>query len=370
LTAPTDYVLAQDRASASQPRAALLQALSRVVRNVAVQDLIILCYHSYMLARVWLAPASEDAHTGRWMTSGLLVITLVILLLTRGELLLPGFGRSCAYRLGMFVPVVLSYLTLRTCLPALQPRLLDAQLLQIDRVLFGETPAILLDRFVTPATVEWFAFFYYAYFALIGSHLVCTLIFDHGRRQYELLLGAAIVVAVGHASYTLVPGAGPHDHCAGVFRHVLVGGAWWRRVEDAVRANGAMLDIFPSLHTALPTLMVLHGFRNRRSAPFKQIWPVVAFAVVNIVIATVFLRWHYGVDLVAGATLAFCAHRIAIWAWRHERQRSAPASTKQAVWERLAPAHMDTRDFNFVATIFVIHVGVIVLAWANAPGLG
>jgi hypothetical protein len=267
----------------------------------------------------------------------------------------------------MFMPMVLSYLTLRACLPALQPRLLDAQLLQLDRALFGETPAIALDRFVTPASVEWFAFFYYAYFALIGSHLIGTLIFDRGRRQYELLLGAAVVVAVGHTLYTVVPGAGPHAYCAGMFHHALIGGAWWGRVEEAVSANGAMLDIFPSLHTAVPTLIALHGFRHRQRAPFRQTWRPIAFAVVNIVIATVFLRWHYAADLLAGGTLAFCAQRVAILGWRYERRRSLPESRKQAVWERLAPAHMDIRDFNFIAALFVLLVGVILLTWVNAP---
>ena len=41
--------------------------------------------------------------------------------------------------------------------------------------------------------------------------------------------------------------------------------------------------------------------------PFRYTWPLVAFFTINIIIATMFLRWHYVIDVVAGLGLACAA---------------------------------------------------------------
>jgi hypothetical protein len=341
-----------------------LHATSRfgqLLRNLALQDFIILCFQTYMCVRAYAAPDSPDAHAARIATSILLTLTVSTLLLTRGGLLQAGFSRSLTYCVGLLVPMLCSYFALKWCLFALQTKHLDPELYQVDRLLFGETPAVILDRFVTPSSVEWFAFFYYGYFFLVASMLLGTLIFDAGRRRYELLLGSVIVVSLGHSLYTIVPGLGPHDYCAAMFKHPLIGGLWWGRVERAVQSGGALLDIFPSLHTALPLFFVLHSFRHRHEAPFKQVLLPVSVAVFNMIGATVFLRWHYGIDLIAGVMLAFAAQGVAIFAWRFEGKR-ADAGLRQEVWERLAPGHMELRDFNYIAGLFLIHVIALIVA--------
>jgi membrane-associated phospholipid phosphatase len=78
-------------------------------------------------------------------------------------------------------------------------------------------------------------------------------------------------------------------------------------VRETVEAGGAQKDIFPSLHTAAPTFFAIFSFRHRKLVPFKYSWPVVAFLATQIIIATMFLRWHYLVDIVAGLALATTA---------------------------------------------------------------
>ena len=74
-----------------------------------------------------------------------------------------------------------------------------------------------------------------------------------------------------------------------------------------MHAGGAQKDIFPSLHTAAPTYFALYSFRHRAAAPFKYTWLFVAFCASQIILATMFLRWHYLVDIFAGITLACIA---------------------------------------------------------------
>lgn len=360
----TDQTLDTPRRYARWDWAWLRDVLEASWRNLAFQDVLILSFQTYMLARAWDAPKDPNTWPARFATSALFTLTVATLCLTRGEWLSPGFRRSAAYRIGLFAPMVSSYFALRYCLAALQLHLVDGRLYRIDAALFGDTPAVLLDPFVKPASVEWFAFFYYGYFFVVGLYLLGTLIFDSGRRQYELLLSSAIVVALGHALYTIVPGIGPHEYCAAMFHHALRGGVWWARVEQAVHSNGAMLDIFPSLHTALPLLFVLHSFRHRRSAPFRQTWLAMGLVAANIIGATLFLRWHYGIDVLAGILLAVFAHQFAVGSWRYENARG----DRQAVWEPLAPADMDAHDFRCIAALFLIHLGVIALAATASTG--
>jgi membrane-associated phospholipid phosphatase len=169
---------------------------------------------------------------------------------------------------------------------------------------------------------------------MLALILCGSLLVDSGQRRYEIMLASVIVISVGHIGYTWVPGLGPHAWPALTFKHALAGGVWWGRVRDAVSAAGAQLDIFPSLHTGLSMTVGLHVLRYRRQQPFTLVWPITTFFVANIIVATVFLRWHYGVDLIAGALLAICAQRIAIVAYRHEGHRELDHA-RQSLWERL-----------------------------------
>lgn len=237
------------------------------------------------------------------------LFVMLTLVFGRTQALQNAWWRALCYRLGHLCGVQLSYFALAEYLPAVNPRALDEQLYELDLWLFGAEPAMLLDRFVTPATTEWFAFFYYSYFFLLVSHVVPIVFFGRNARLLgEFAFGMVFVTAVGHLMYTLVPGFGPHRAFADAFSQPLPDGLWWGLVLDLVNQGGAQKDIFPSLHTAIPTFLLLYSFHNRHAAPFRWTWPVVGFATVNIIIATMFLRWHYFIDVLAGLALAAAAH--------------------------------------------------------------
>lgn len=305
--------------------------LQRLLRNLAFQDLACLAFHSYLTLRIFCAPDSADAQAARPFALGLLLATTLVVALVRLELMPQGLVRGIGYRLLMIALVVLSYFELRHLLPGLQRPLLDAQMLRLDQRLFGVTPALWLDQFVRPATVEWFSFFYYSYFTLVGLHVIGSSLLDRGRRQQEILLGTMLITIIGHVLYTVFPGVGPVATMR--FPHELQGGLFFGLVLKAVASAGAMMDIFPSLHTAHPTFLTLHSLRHRAEAPYRYTWPITAFFNANILVATVLLRWHYGIDLLAGLLLALLAQRLAIVISRRESTR--PQRGLQPVWEPL-----------------------------------
>ena len=242
-----------------------------------------------------------------------------------------GVAAAVIYRLAVLSGVLGSYLQLREILPAVSSRAYDAQIYAFDLRVFGVEPALWFDQFVSPSTTEWFAFFYFLYFLILSVHVLPLLVMGRDPRLLaRFTIGILLVFLSAHLLYMAVPGWGPYWFLKGSFRHELHGGLFWRWVREAVDAGGAQKDIFPSLHTAGPTFVAIFSFRHRDRSPFKYTWPLVAFFATQIMIATLFLRWHYVVDVIAGLVLAALAaevgQRLADWEHaRRERLRLGPA---------------------------------------------
>jgi hypothetical protein len=235
----------------------------------------------------------------------MLAFCVAVLVLVRGGLLKGTFVAPFAYRLAVYGTVQISYFELRELLPVVNSSSLDAQLSFVDERVLHFEPSVFMDRFVSPATTEWFAFFYFGYFALLATHVLPMLFFSRRTTLVaEFALGLILVYATAHTLYMVVPGYGPVRHLAERYQHELPRGMWLNAVLNAVESGGAQKDIFPSLHTAGPVYLSLFSFRHRDKLPFKYTWPFVSFFSANIVIATMFLRWHYLIDVIAGLALS------------------------------------------------------------------
>ena len=343
-TARTSDPLVADPPAPPAPPASTARTggfVRRLANNLAAQDLLISGYFALMMVAVLRAKGpgrDESIHT--------VLIDIGCfaggLLLTRGGILRHGsFANGLVYRLTLFLAVFLSYFQLRWILPAVSPQSVDADLLALDLCVFGFEPSIAWDRYVTPHTTEWFAFFYFGYFFLVAAHVLPIMLVGKNKlRTAHFALGIFMVFCTGHLLYMLVPGWGPYRHLAGQFEHPLEGGLFWRLVRATVDAGGAQKDIFPSLHTATPTYFAIYSYIHRRVLPFRFTWPLMAFAATQIIIATMFLRWHYLIDILAGLTVATTAglvsHRIVIWESARRERRGVPDIFTSLDWHGIS----------------------------------
>lgn len=288
------------------------------------QDWLVIGYLAYATLGVLLAEPSPARSAALLKMGALFAWSALGVALVRASWVPEGWLRAIVYRVSIYGPVQLSYFFFRDVLPVVNPGSLDRELQALDVALFGVEPALALDRFVTTATTEWFSYFYFGYFFVLALHVIPILFFSRSQRILgEFALGALIVACVGQSVYMLVPGFGPYKAMESEFQNAFPGGLWYGMVMRTVESAGALKDIFPSLHTAFPVFISLFSFHNRHRFPYKYSWPFVFVYSVNIVGATLFLRWHYLVDVVAGLTLAFAAATLGPVLVERDRARRA-----------------------------------------------
>jgi hypothetical protein len=306
------------------------------VRNWASQDWLTVAYLVAILAALCLGNGPNRAACIVRVTADLGVLLFVLMLVRGSVLRLSSPLTSLLYRTAIIGAILSSFFQLREILPAVAPWSVDARIYALDMRVFGVEPSVYLDRYITPATTEWFAFFYFLYFLILSVHILPMVYWNRSTRLLgRFATGTVLMFTSAHLLYMLVPGYGPYWYLRDSFQHQLAGGPFWRLVRETVDAGGAQKDIFPSLHTAGPTFLAIFSYRHRRLFPFKYTWPVVTFLATQIIIATMFLRWHYLIDIVAGLTLATIAsllgQRIADWE-RAKRERLG----LQPVWSPIA----------------------------------
>lgn len=310
--------------------------LARAASELSLQDRLLLLYFTGM----WIA-ALQGSGPHRALSIQVTSILFAVLLLVLGAVRAGPGARGVVgpmtYRLVSMLIVPGMYLSFRFLLPTANPASLDPQLHRIDVLLFGVEPTLWIDRFITPARTEWFSFFYYSYFFFLAAHAV-PLLFARLSRQMVFGLGILGVTCIGHLLYLAVPGYGPWRHLQGGFPHELPHGFWFDLVLKVVVESGGDKDIFPSLHTAQPMVIALLCFRHRREFPFRFTWPISAFFAINMMIATIYLRWHWMIDVVAGLTLALTgalvAPRLGRWELAERSRRGLGPAWPRLPWDR------------------------------------
>jgi PAP2 superfamily protein len=327
LLRPVQGALGSDDVSAAPT------SIGQWLQGVSLNDWMVLAYLGGLDAAIILSDHAGPAKDAAVLQmSGLLLGFFgVVFILIRGGILTHPWLTPLAFRLSHYGGIQLTYFFMRGFLPIVNPGSLDLELHQLGVKLFGLEPALAMEPWVSSATTEWFAFFYYGYFFVLGLHVVPILFATRNTRLLsEFALGLLLVLTVGQSLYVLVPGYGPANGLPSLFAHELPAGVWWNLVRQIVESAGAQKDIFPSIHTAAPTFILLFSFHNRSYLPYRFTWPLVAFFAFNIIVATMFLRWHWLVDIVAGLVLALVGYLGGVYGARWELQRRAQSGLPPA----------------------------------------
>jgi len=174
----------------------------------------------------------------------------------------------------------------------------DHWLIASDRWLFGTDPTVWLQRVTFPWLTELMQIFYATNYFL-PLVLVLSLYLKRERLPFQKTVFAITLgYILSYLGYFVIPAIGPRF----TIGHALpLEGIFIRdKLADLIYCLDACpRDCFPSGHTEIPLITLWLAFRFRRKL-FYLYLPIVT----GLICSTVYLRYHYVVDVIAGAALA------------------------------------------------------------------
>lgn len=171
------------------------------------------------------------------------------------------------------------------------------ELLGADEWLFGQSPSMALQGHLPIWTVELLALGYMSYHVYLHWVLIDALWRNEAWR--EALSGRIFLAfGIGFSGYFAFPAASPAAAFPEMFHRPLLGGVLAHGNNTINATLGARYDAFPSLHTLITLIMLQWDWGHWRT----RFWIMLAPSAIMLA-ATLALRLHYAVDLIASGAL-------------------------------------------------------------------
>lgn len=177
---------------------------------------------------------------------------------------------------------------------------IDYLLIRADYRLFGCYPTVALERFINPLLTDLLQVAYSTYYFLpvmLGVSLKVRGEKEAFEKSLFLLL---LCFYLSYVGYLLFPAVGPRYAMNHLYQRQLEGFLVAGPIQDFLNfLEGIKRDAFPSGHTAIALTVLFLAYRFDR-----RVFRWLLLPVLLLIPATVYCRYHYAVDVVAGAALA------------------------------------------------------------------
>jgi membrane-associated phospholipid phosphatase len=196
--------------------------------------------------------------------------------------------------------VVACYKEMAILIPVIRARDFDRELARLDFALWGANPTVWLERMQSPLLTE---FLQIVYSLFVPAVLVVAALLWQKRKMPEFRY-YAFLIALGflasYVGYFWVPVRGPR-FLLSALQHTRLEGLWlFQSLQTTLdQLESAHYDCFPSGHTEL-TILACWGSRLVSS----ELYYLFLGYTPCIIFATVYLRYHYTIDVLAGMLLA------------------------------------------------------------------
>ncbi len=211
-----------------------------------------------------------------------------------------------------FYPLIFMFVIFESffmILPYFNPHDYDRELAQMDFSLFGVYPTVWIEQWVRPWLTDllYLAYFIYYPFPLF------ILVYLYRKKQFTALDRSVFILLVvnygAYITYFFVPAMGPRFYepimqlqtktLNGIFLTVPI-----RNFIQIFEPN--KFDAFPSLHiaTSLTTLIIMVKYN-------KKMFLIFIPLIIGILVAVIYCRFHYVVDVFAGIVWTVIAFALA-----------------------------------------------------------
>lgn len=220
-----------------------------------------------------------------------------------------------------FALIFLVFKELYLMVHPINPHDLDYLLIEMDRAIFGTDPTALLNRIATPGLTEFLQICYSSFY-LLWIILGIDLLNNKNEKGFSSFLFVLTYgFFVSYIGYILVPAIGPrftlYDfanldrelpglYLTPILRNIVNSGESITNLAQA--ALHAQRDCFPSGHTEMTLITIATAIKCKAKSAM-----LIAPLGLGLIFATVYLRYHYGVDVIAGVIVATIVLATAGW---------------------------------------------------------
>lgn len=276
------------------------------VRSLNIIDHCTFAYNGVVLALVLLFHSRIPQWHLLMLPNIIAIAVVLILALVVGDraALVLRLVRNLA-PLGLFLPM---YVQIGSINHVVFPGFLDPLFSRIEEGIFGFQPAVVLaQRFPQNWIAEYMHFAYATYYVLFPGLAVFLYLRREKRAFLDFMFSLCATMYVCLLTFIFLPVRGAAsfglsdapESASLPFTAVM---AWiYRHFEIE---GGA----FPSSHVAVAALVLYYTVRYARSAAW-----VVGPLAISLMVSTVYCRYHYAIDILAG--LATVSILLPLWRW-------------------------------------------------------
>lgn len=195
-------------------------------------------------------------------------------------------------------------------IPYLRPDV-DNLLIKIDFALFGVYPTVWLERFFTPWLADILALAYAAYYFIPVILIIILYVWGKEEEFARTICTLVFGYYISYVGYIIMPAIGPRFVLASLQHVPLRGGAILNSMITILNVlEGNPRDCFPSGHTQMVLISLWFAFIYRR----PLFWIYLPISIL-LIFSTIYLRYHYVIDVLAGFAFAGITVLLGSWIW-------------------------------------------------------
>jgi len=197
------------------------------------------------------------------------------------------------------VGVLMIFDSLGLIVHSINPQDIDYLLIRADYMIFGCYPTVFLEKFIYPPLTDLLQLAYSTYYFLPVALGVVLKMRGRDKDFEKTLFFLLLCFYISYVGYLLFPALGPR-YAMEHLQSVEVGGFLVSKpIQQTLNLlEGVKRDAFPSGHTGIALTVLYLSFRYERS-----VFRALLVPVILLIIATVYCRYHYVVDVMGGVLL-------------------------------------------------------------------
>jgi len=193
------------------------------------------------------------------------------------------------------------------------PQDIDPVLIRLDNLIFGGDPAVMLEKIANPFLTDILEIAYTTYYFMAIS-LGVVLLVHHKKEEFNRTIFLVLLCFyLSYLGYIIFPALGPRFAIDELKVIPLKGFLVAEPIQNFLNwLEGIKRDAFPSGHTAIASTVLYLSYKFE-----KKLFRILLPAVLALIFSTVYCRYHYVVDVLAGIILAVLTVLLGQWyyAW-------------------------------------------------------